>query len=183
MLSYCCFERSRTGNRQFFPLQKAAFKGASDMVFCCCHGYPLNWEYVHFSHQCFFWHSCCTPSLMGTWHFWAQYDKPPTFWFGFPAVWWREEPFYVACLIRPLRTVIPPGFKQGWLYLESSTLTINRVLAKELGCLLKFLVWWLKDGKQLLMPNLIGGSLLYWVIAAFSRGEFFQQSAFGNNPA
>ena len=37
----------------FFLLQKAAFKGAFDMVFCCCHGYPLNWEYVHFSHQCF----------------------------------------------------------------------------------------------------------------------------------
>ena len=26
----------------FFLLQKAAFKGAFDMVFCCCHGYPLN---------------------------------------------------------------------------------------------------------------------------------------------
>lgn len=38
----------------FFLLQKAAFKGAFDMVFCCYHGYPLNWEYVHFSHQCFF---------------------------------------------------------------------------------------------------------------------------------
>ena len=100
----------------FFLLQQATSKGAFDMVFCCCHGYPLKRVCSLFS-SVFFWHSCCTPSLVGTWHFWAQYDKPPKFLFGFPAVWWREEPFYVVCLIRPLRTVIPLGFKQGWLYL------------------------------------------------------------------
>ena len=141
MLSYCCFERSRTGNRQFFPFT------TSYRLRCFWHGIlllswlPIKLRVCSLFSSMFFWHLCCTPSLMGTWHFWARYDKPPKFWFGFPEVWWREEPFYVACLIRPLRTVIPPGFKQGWLYLESSTLTINRVLPKELGCLLKFPVW------------------------------------------
>ena len=96
---------------KFFLLQKAAFKGAFFW-----HGIlllswlPINLRVCSLFSSVFFWHLCCIPSLMGTWHFWAQYDKPPKFWFGFPAVWWREEPFYIVCLSRPLRTVIPLGF-------------------------------------------------------------------------